>query len=257
MSETASGTGIFNAYLAVSDVNSGGDSDDAAIGYNVGPTLVMPEVDASKTEYMRVGPGSFGGDVILTQPDATSGQGSAVSFYAFGLDINEPSTTAGKYLSVDKVEIYVSPNQLANGTTKANLLALGGGATKVYDMDIHAGGNSSILLDYTISGAGSGRADMALLVPKSNFDAVSGINANWYVYFYTEVGATGTGAPGQPTRDYGENAGGFEEWGTLKGFTFFIPPLVPEAGTWGAIGATSAAAAAAYLRARRPRKKLS
>ena len=58
---------------------------------------------------------------------------------------------------------------------------------------------------------------------------MAGVNANWYVYFYSKVGEVGTSL--DVNKDYGENAGGFEEWGTLKGFDFYIPAPVPEAST--------------------------
>ncbi len=231
VTEASTGTGVFNTFLAVSDNN---DADLAAEGYNVGPSQVMTDVNAAKTEYMRVGPGSFGTDVILTTPNSTSGEGSGVGFFAFGLDINEPASGASPYLSLDELEIWISPNQLANGSSYANLTGLSN-VQKVYDMDAGPGGDSSILVNYLISSSGSGRADLAFLLPQATITNVAGVNANWYVYFYSKVGEVGTTL--DVNKDFGENAGGFEEWGTLSGFNFFVPAVVPEASTFGSVSA--------------------
>ncbi len=128
-------------------------------------------------------------------------------YYQFSLDINEPGSNPNKFLSVDRLRLYVEsaapyttdPNPLPKTVT--NLTQLG---TLVYDMDATA--DNSILLDYSLAG-GSGSDDMTFLIPISRF---SGFNANAYVYLYAEHGAQGTFLDG-----FENNAGGFDEWAVL------------------------------------------
>lgn len=140
-------------------------------------------------------------------------------YYQFSLDINEPKADSNKFLSIDRLRLYVEsaapfttdPNPLPQ--TVNNLTQLG---TLVYDMDATA--NNSILLDYSLAG-GSGSDDMTFLIPISRF---SGFNANAYVYLYAEHGAQGTFLDG-----FENNAGGFDEWAVLDVSDKTTDPPVP------------------------------
>ena len=67
---------------------------------------------------------------------------------------------------------------------------------------------------------------------------------NYFVYLFSRMGDVGTSF--DPTRDYSENGGGFEEWQTVGGLT-----LLPEPGTYAAIGVVGLAAAGVWRRSRR------
>ena len=114
-----------------------------------------------------------------------------VTYAQFSLDINESNNANGRYLSLDKVQLYVSPTGLHTGS---NLASLG---TKVYDLD--TGADNAIKLDYSLN-SGSGQGDMKMLVPLSVFN---GFARTSYVTLYSQFG----------TRD-ASNAG-FEEWTSI------------------------------------------
>jgi hypothetical protein len=131
-------------------------------------------------------------------------------YRAFYLDINETGSTAGNYLTLDQVEIYVS-----NTASLTTHISTGGGsltgATKVYDME-PGGPDNFVNLDYLLIGGGSGYGDMVLYVP----DSVA-FSSNQYVYLYSEFGCGGTFTAslscgnGTGNQKYASQAG-FEEW---------------------------------------------
>jgi hypothetical protein len=178
---TNSGTGVFPAFVQV-------QKNGSEQGYNttVGNTLDNKN-DATHNHEIRVG------DIPVF---VVNGQ----SYYRFFLDINEVNNGVDNYLSLDAVQIYTSsiPNQ-----STTNVPSLG---TLRYDQ-----GANSVALDYNLQ-AGSGKADMTLLVP-----VWANPNPNDYVYLYSMFGSMGIVAlGGLPPGDYG-TSDGFEEWALGQG----------------------------------------
>ena len=111
---------------------------------------------------------------------------------------DEKNSAAGRFITLDKLQLFQSPQ--GSLSSYPNL------GTKVYDLD--AGGNNSILLDYSLN-HGSGSGDMFANIPDSLFDP-----SVPFVYLYSQFG---------DSDDYSD--AGFEEWAVLKGST---PPPVNE-----------------------------
>ena len=156
-------------------------------------------------------------------------------YYQFSLDVNEPGQLPSRFLSVDRLRIYVenvTPGSDPSPLPKT-VAELGNLGTVVYDMDL--GADNSILLDYSLAG-GSGSDDMTFLIPTSLFD---GFAANAFVYLYAEHGAQGTFLDG-----FEGNAGGFDEWAVRDNATEpavpFTPP-VPEPSTLVLLGLSTLA----------------
>jgi hypothetical protein len=123
----------------------------------------------------------------------------------FMLDINEKGSDTGRYISLDKLEIYL----LSTGdrTDYSSFLTTTPPATPVgklvYTMD-PGGPDNWIKLDYKLN-SGSGSGDMFANIPNSLFTG-----PNQYVYLYSRFGD-----------HYGSDAG-FEEWAVKE------EPVVPE-----------------------------
>jgi hypothetical protein len=137
--------------------------------------------------------------LLLTEvPVVTIG---SIAYREFGLDINEPSSGAKRYLSLDKLVIYQSPT----GTMTTRDLSLLG--DRVYDLD--GTGNNWIKLDSRL-GSGSGGGDLFAYIDNSLFTS-----SNPYVTLYSKFGVNaGSG-------------GGFEEWWVRDGQSTGHSP-VPE-----------------------------
>ena len=105
----------------------------------------------------------------------------------FFLDINESSVL----LSVDAIQVFVAATGNLTGYP-----TFGGSATKIWDLDVGADGDSWIKLDASTSSGGGGQGDMLAYIPDSLF----GADETQYVYLYCEMGNE------FPTDD------GFEEW---------------------------------------------
>jgi len=154
-------------------------------------------------------------------------------YYGFILDANEPGSqnNNGKSLiSVDNVRIYTSPtdNTAAVGNVTAKLETPSALGTLQYSVnDPTAGGSNGFNIDnYVIldaaqentlngnSNGGSGKADMILYVPVSNFDDAG---ANDYVFFYNL-----NGAHYSADRDLAAESG-FEEWSYIAGPSTNVP----------------------------------
>lgn len=152
-------------------------------------------------------------------------------YYAFSLDLNDPSSFPDGFESVDEIKLFIG-NVDVNGNpvdptplpgSVAGLSSLG---TMVYDLQQGLSGSArnSILLDYD---TGSGRDEMTILFPKSIFD---GFNINSYVYLYSKLGELGTS---QTQQSYVFNGfqitnGGYDEWAartTTTPTTSSVPEL--------------------------------
>lgn len=214
---TAAGTGTYSSFLRLQTTGS-------EQGYNASANA-MPDVKSSFSIEISYA------NVQATAVTTTSGPGAGVAYFSFGVDLNESSSGSNPLLSLDKLQLYVGPNQASpNASSLANLTSTAG-MVKVYDMDLASaisGGNTSgiaasdseVLMNQSLSGSGSGRSDLVFLVPQTAFTSVPGIQSTWFVYLFTQMGAKG----GNYTSE-----GGFEEWQRVSGETFSPPNLVPEA----------------------------
>ncbi|MEP2775074.1 MAG: hypothetical protein ABJQ29_08390 [Luteolibacter sp.] len=148
-------------------------------------------------------------------------------YVPFLLDINETANDNKRLLSLDDVKIFTTQ---ATGITNPTLSSLVNDSRLTLRYDMDAGANNSVLLDYGRSGSGSGKADMALLVPVSVFD---GAAAGDTVYFYSRFGGDVVGASADSSAD-----AGFEEWtaGTGRPITVIPEPSAMLLGLIGALG---------------------
>ena len=149
-------------------------------------------------------------------------------FIPFLLDINESATNDNRLLSLDDVKIFTTAATAVSDKTLAELLADPRLSLR-YNMD--AGGNNSVLLDYTRIGRGSGAADMAMLIPKS---LLAGVSATDTLYLYSRFGGD---------ISEGDADAGYEEWTLGEG-----SPVIPEPGSATLLGIC---AMGALLRRRR------
>jgi hypothetical protein len=149
------------------------------------------------------------------------------SYVPFLLDVNESSANDKRLISLDDVKIFTTK---ASGITNPTLNSLltDSRLTMRYNMD--AGANNSVLLDYKRNSSGSGKADMALLVPVSVF---AGAAATDTVYLYSRFGGDVLNAGAESTTD-----AGFEEWtaGTGTPLTVIPEPSSLLIGLLGSLG---------------------
>jgi hypothetical protein len=126
----------------------------------------------------------------------------------FLLDLHQNNSAEGRYLSLDKLEIYqADAGNLTNYPT--------GWGTPIYEMGLDGTGASNwILLDSSLN-SGSGSGDMFAYIPNTLFD----IGHN-YVYLYSMFGVNNSA-----------NAT-FEEWAVRKAQT---PPEIEPVPVPGAI----------------------
>lgn len=178
--------------------------------------------------YDEKGLGPFG----LWLGDLSLSTYSGITYYAFTLDINE--NDGG--VSVDQFNIYI---KYPEGTTVGDPakpayagLALGNGTDAsialgkyVYQFNRDGTGDDNVVLGPDL-GNGSGKSDIAVLIPTSLFtSAMSGLAgataANTAVYLYSMMGAYGT-----TDAKYDATAGA-EQWANNAVID------VPEPGPWG------------------------
>jgi PEP-CTERM motif len=142
-----------------------------------------------------------------------------ITYYVFGLDINEPNNSADRVLSLDSLQLYTASSGTITGDS---LSALSSAANLRYDLD--SGSDSTVLLNGGIA-PGSGHDDLRVLVPTSLFGADS---QNSFLYLYSLFGAQGNDCTTNATPNGSgdcTSAGGFEEWAA---FARSSPSQVPE-----------------------------
>ena len=191
-----SGTGVFPAFVQI----TGGGVEDA---YNT-TTNGTNDNGASDNFNYALTKGDLAAAIVTYQGN---------TYYEFFLDINESNNSTDTYLSLDEIRIYASATTNNPGTEPYP-----SPATLVWQMQADA----HILLLYDLE-AGSGYADMTLLVPTS---ILSSYSDSAFVYLYSlfgELADTCTTAPCVSTGDYG-GSDGFEEWAyNREGGTVTIP----------------------------------
>jgi len=189
------GTGVIDSFLRV-------QQKGAEEGFNTG---ARPMTCDGRTCDDKTDP-SFTRNLNTSEVPIVNINGT--NYREFFLDINEPSSTPGNYLTLDAVEIYVSnSSDLTTHTSTSPGYGTITGATKVYDMETNNGDNW-VNMDYNLVGGGSGWGDMVLFVPDSPLFA-----NNQYVYLYSEFGCGNQfiSAKSCGSGKYQSQAG-FEEW---------------------------------------------
>jgi len=209
------GTGVVDSFLRV-------QMKGAEEGYNTGARPML--CDGGRTCDDKTDP-NFTRNLQTSEVPLVNINGTL--YREFFLDINEPGSTPGNYLTLDAVEVYVSNSaNLATHTSTSPGYGAITGATKVYDMETNNGDNW-VNMDYNLVGGGSGYGDMVLFVPDSPLFA-----NNQYVYLYSEFGCGNefTAAKSCGSQKYQSNAG-FEEWWVPGSNTVFGTAAVPEPAT--------------------------
>ncbi|WP_205123459.1 hypothetical protein, partial [Marimonas lutisalis] len=189
------GTGVINSFVRINT------NDLVEEGYNTSYRPVDYDENTSP-QYTR---DLFFGEIpVVTLYDE---EGNATQYLEFQLDINEPDSGATSFLSLDEIEIYVSPGQIEG--ERYDGIDFDGQAEKVWELDSD-GGDYWIALDYGLE-SGSGVSDMIMYVPLEYFDDVAD---DHYITLYSQFGEEGLyfdPDTGELVADWGNN-GGFEEW---------------------------------------------
>jgi len=215
---TLSGTGVFPAFVQVKTTGTNLTEQ----GYN---TTVNNVNDNGPSD-------TFNHEITVS--DLQTVHIGTTDYYKFELDINEASqNNTDAFLSLDNIVILTSTTKNQSSTP------LPAGTTR-YNLD--AVNDNSIVLNF-LNEPGSGKYDMNLFVPVSNF---SGALATDFVYLYSAFGGLGTVAantvhgfndadPGGihfiPAGVY-SGSDGFEEW-ALNPTAVPCPPTDPACGPIG------------------------
>ena len=185
-----SGTGQIDPFLQVSDNNGPGQDTEYEIdgmekAYNTSGDEPVPDMGSSPN-FNHTLPIS---ELPIVYVDD-------VAYYELRLDINEQDTDTERWLSLDALQIWQSDTAdldednvfVAAGTQAPGDYASIGFTTGtvdgnylVYNMD-EGDINNWVAMNYTLN-AGSGVADLVILVPVANFDADMD-----YVYLYCAFG---------------------------------------------------------------------
>ncbi len=135
---------------------------------------------------------------------------SSTPYYEFLLDNHQNNSANGRFLSLDKLQVYLSPT---GSQTTSNVSSLG---TLIYNLDANT--DNWIKLDSSLS-SGSGVGDMRFLLPTSLTNSYS---SSTFLYMFTRLG------------DHNEANATFEEWGErTEGNTNGV---VPEPATLSLLG---------------------
>lgn len=192
------GTGVFGPFLRV-------QKNEIESGYNTNGALQFDTKSGPWTHAIKLG------DIPLIN-----------GYRQFSLDINESTSGTNPLLSLDQVQLFVTSNASLTGYNPTSG-TFPTGATKIYDTDTPSGSptsNNWVKLDYTLSGSGSGRADMLMYVPDSYFMA-GGATTSSYVVMYSKFGTV-----------FGSDNGlyasaGFEEW-SINNISTTSVPIPPQ-----------------------------
>jgi hypothetical protein len=193
--DESSGTGVFDPFVRI-------QARGTESGYN---TDAKPELDAK------------GG--IWTHALSLDSIAVRDGYRDFYLDINESSNGTNPLLSLDQLQLFLTTDP--NLTGYAAYSGFGSNATMIYDMNSDANRTGNwVKLDYSLSGSGSGRADMQVSFADAIF--TSAYTDPVYLVMYSQFGMHGTSPNGM-----GSNAG-FEEWATRSAANAVAPIPEPE-----------------------------
>ena len=244
--DTVVGTGVIDPFVRIQ--NDGGDKANCVqpcleSGYNTEGQEQFETKDAGAHNWTHA--------IRLSQVGLDAG------YRVFILDINEANNKDDRYLSLDKLQVYLGSDPSITGFVESNPDCQPGGpcgpaaqgfatsaanpVPNVWDMD-GFGQDVSIGLNYNLNhGSGKG-IDLTVRIPDAVFQAAILANPNLidnpYVYLYSSFGATGL-LSSDKTNNCNQYTGngpppvgcpagilppgdygqsaGFEEWSTLKG----------------------------------------
>ncbi len=192
-SSQASGTGVFDTYLALKN-NSGTE-----MGFNTGGKVSDYDEDDSKTSALPLDA------VPLVLMEGTL-------YREFCVDINEVSGEPSQFISLDVMQIWQTDiNNLEGQYSMSTYSFSSSEPVLIYDMDggydnghhSESDDNKTLILDYGVN-TGSGKPDYKLFLPASWFTNQE------YVVMITVHGFAGDDSNGFDASD------GFEEWGVRK-----------------------------------------
>jgi len=195
-SRQASGTGVFDTYLAVH--HQGNHLDER--GFNTGlkgePCNNFDE-DDSKTSALPLNA------VPIVMIDS-------VQYREFCCDINEVSGIPDQYLSLEVLQIWQSDSHNLCGTYAMSPdYKFTPGPRLVYDLDCEE--NRTLILDYGVN-TGSGKPDYKVFVPNAWFDQE--LDYVIMVVDHGNIEALNPGTKRNPSPYLGWGCSdGFEEWG--------------------------------------------
>lgn len=189
--DQSTGTGVIEPFVRLQ--NNGAEQ-----GYNTGLSP-MPDV---KT-------GTWTHEILLSAVPVVGIGG--INYYQFLLDVNQ--TGANPLISLNALQIYLKTGTLASADDLGDLAA----ATKVWDLDVGANGDSAITLDFSLN-SGSGSGDMFAYIPVTAL----GTDGTKNLYLYSQFGNIPEDPAEYPTND------GFEEWAVLRAPT--TTTSVPDGG---------------------------
>jgi len=223
----AAGTGVFPAFVRI-------QANGTEQGYNT-PVSNIYDNTSDDTHNLNIRVSDLG--------VTTTGTGCALGCYEFHLDVNEAGgnpPASNQFISLDALRISTGTTASPSNPDAPTAFTGIPGDVERYNMD--AGANNGVLLDFQLE-AGSGKADMTLLIPIAFF---AGAAQTDFVYLYSQFGLLGTGTPtcgGGPCTLGAAGAGsdfgtsdGFEEWSFRAGEGFVIPE--PSTYALYALGAT-------------------
>ncbi|MHB2170009.1 DUF7507 domain-containing protein [Alsobacter sp. R-9] len=190
-----SGSGVFSPFLSIEETGKNKDGFEQGFNTDASP-LPLDDTRDSFTQAIQLGG--------LTK--VTIG---TTDYFAFKLDANEPNSATG-LVSLQSFKIYTADTGTIDDLPTLQMQNL------VYNMDTSTVDNRVDLNAGADAPAGSGKADLFVYVPESNF---AGLSDTAYVYLYSSFGTV----DGQ---GYSADAG-YEEW---AGFGTFGQEIV------GAIG---------------------
>jgi len=154
-SDQASGTGVFNTYLAV---QAPGNDPLHEKGFN---TALKPD----KCTNFDEGDSKTSALPLSAVPIVTIG---TTQYREFACDINEVSGIPSQYISLEVLQIWQSNSSNLCGTyTMSPDYKFSPGQRLVYDLDCAK--NYTLVLDYGVN-TGSGKPDYKVFIPNSWFD---------------------------------------------------------------------------------------
>ena len=198
------GTGYVDPFLRLQ--NNGNEK-----GYNTSADYIAGGGMDFQTGYDQKDPLNYTHDLLLSEVPIVNKtvNGVTSAYREFLLDINEPSGGSQELLSLDELQIFLSPVGMlgVQGQSEYDPTGNGGkgtldGLNAIYDLD--TGGNNYILLNYAL-GSGSGSGDMVVYIPNSLFTQPGNPQ---YVYLYSQFGLTTY----SPCNNGCKSGDGFEEW---------------------------------------------
>ena len=186
---------------------------------------------------------------IVNFADPNTPGAPEVSYYEFLLDINEPDSNRGRYISLDAVKLFRSGDPIDPVGDPPLMPTVGElVADADHELRYETDAASAVKLDFELVLSGSGRGDMTMLVPIDVLGSKAD-HGDDYITLYSHFGALI-----DPPKNW-TAADGFEEWavrlGVLDDQTI---PVIPEPVTMAMCG-FAIAGVTGYARKRIRNKK--